>query len=443
MSIDSIISLILTDKRLSALRKKIVSGKGTFSDTFDYTSYSANLMGQLFSGEVLDMPEEERKSTCISLLRDRYSDINALLDTTQRALDKAQGLALAPRHVPFDEERAAQIGDSLTDKTVPDETIVRRAGSAPVTAVRSMHDDYIEENAEFRSKAGLQCYINRVTDGKCCKWCSKMAGRFEYGDEPDGIFRRHDNCGCSVTYECGRQRQNVWTKKTWEVPETDAGAPPPTVFSQEQARKTEQEKLAQIVHKPSIDKLAESGIIESGQPYLESKPKLEKHEIEDCYKTSNPKFKESEEYRVNCQRSVMAYEARRRGYDVIAKPALMDNDRLRKMKTNGWPDVFKNGFSSLEVPEGNSVSMVKESILKIMASYGDNARAIVRVQWKFGGGHVFIAEQVKGKTVFIDPQTGKRNVSYYFWPFSFKPSKTRILRIDDKEFTSLIEKCVE
>lgn len=261
MSIDSIISLILTDKRLSALRKKIVSGKGTFSDTFDYTSYSANLMGQLFSGEVLDMPEEERKSTCISLLRDRYTDINALLDTTQRALDKAQGLALAPRHVPFDEERAAQIGDSLTDKTVPDETIVRRAGSAPVTAVRSMHDDYIEENAEFRSKAGLQCYINRVTDGKCCKWCSKMAGRFEYGDEPDGIFRRHDNCGCSVTYECGRQRQNVWTKKTWEVPETDAGAPPPTVFSQEQARKTEQEKLAQIVHKPSIDKLAESGII--------------------------------------------------------------------------------------------------------------------------------------------------------------------------------------
>ena len=263
MSIDSIISLILADKRLSALRKKIVSGKGTFSDTFDYTSYSANLMGQLFSGEVLDMPEEERKSTCISLLRDRYTDINALLDTTQRTLDKAQGLALTPRHVPFDEERAAQIGDSLTDKTVPDETIVRRAGSAPVTAVRSMHDDYIEENAEFRSKAGLQCYINRVTDGKCCKWCSKMAGRFEYGDEPDGIFRRHDNCGCSVTYECGRQRQNVWTKKTWEVPETDAGAPPPTVFSQEQARKKEQEKLAQIVHKPSIDKLAESGIIES------------------------------------------------------------------------------------------------------------------------------------------------------------------------------------
>ncbi len=267
MSIDSIISLILTDKRLSALRKKIVSGKGTFSDTFDYTSYSANLMGQLFSGEVLDMPEEERKSTCISLLRDRYTDINALLDTTQRALDKAQGLALAPRHVSFDEERAAQIGDSLIDKTVPDETIVRRAGSAPVTAVRSMHDDYIEENAEFRSKAGLQCYINRVTDGKCCKWCSKMAGRFEYGDEPDGIFRRHDNCGCSVTYECGRQRQNVWTKKTWEVPEPDAGTPPPTVLSHEQARRLEQQRLAQFrglrFNSSSIDNSGESGIIES------------------------------------------------------------------------------------------------------------------------------------------------------------------------------------
>lgn len=60
-----------------------------------------------------------------------------------------------------------------------------------------------------------------------------------------------------------RRVRNVWTKKTWEVPEPDAGAPPPTVLSHEQARRLEREKLAQIVHKPSIDKLGESGIMKA------------------------------------------------------------------------------------------------------------------------------------------------------------------------------------
>ena len=62
-----------------------------------------------------------------------------------------------------------------------------------------------------------------------------MAGRYEYGSEPKNVYRRHDNCGCMVTYENGRKRQNVWSKKTWEVPADDAGAPPPVVFTQEQA----------------------------------------------------------------------------------------------------------------------------------------------------------------------------------------------------------------
>ena len=63
-----------------------------------------------------------------------------------------------------------------------------------------------------------------------------MAGRFEYGEEPYDIYRRHDNCGCSVTYENGRQRQDVWSKRTWEAPEPGAGAGDPVVFTKEQAR---------------------------------------------------------------------------------------------------------------------------------------------------------------------------------------------------------------
>ena len=100
---------------------------------------------------------------------------------------------------------------------------------------RAMHDDRMKKEADFRSRAGLQCYITRKTDGKCCEWCDKMAGRYEYHSEPKDVYRRHDNCGCSVTYENGRQRQDVWSKRTWEAPEPGAGAGDPVVFTKEQA----------------------------------------------------------------------------------------------------------------------------------------------------------------------------------------------------------------
>jgi hypothetical protein len=259
MNVESIIQLIYADKLLTKLRKKIEAGQGTFKDTTDYCNRSAELLGRLFSENVLSMPDVERITANDTLLKDRYKDINDLLDKVQRTVDKKQGINIRPQHAPFNQERADQIGHSLTDKTVSEETIQRRAGSAPATMTRAMQDDYVEENAKFRSDAGLKTYLVRVTDGDCCEWCTKVAGRYEYGTEPHDIYRRHDNCGCSVTYENGRQRQNVWTKKTWEVPAEDAGAPgpvrltkeqaagrgasEPVRFTHEQARKLEAEKI--------------------------------------------------------------------------------------------------------------------------------------------------------------------------------------------------------
>lgn len=234
MIVPAIIEAIESDKVLQQLRKKILSGKGTFKDTFAYSNRAAELLGAKFSERVLELSLDDRVTACVDLLKNRYDDIMPLLDAVQKQADKKNRLSLAPKRPPFNAERAEQIGTSLRDLSVSDERIQRRAQSAPETATRAMHDDYIEKNAEFRSSAGIKCYITRITDGKCCEWCSSVAGRYEYGSEPDGIFRRHDNCGCSVTYENGRQRQNVWTKKTWTVSET--GAEKPKVFSQEQAR---------------------------------------------------------------------------------------------------------------------------------------------------------------------------------------------------------------
>jgi hypothetical protein len=77
-----------------------------------------------------------------------------------------------------------------------------------------------------------------------------------------------------------------------------------------------------------------------------------------------------------------------------------------------------------------------------MMSYGDGARAIVRVQWQDkygGGGHVFIAEQVNGSTMFIDPQIGSIDCSSHF--SMAKKNQTYLMRVDNREFTELLFKC--
>ena len=98
-------------------------------------------------------------------------------------------------------------------------------------------------------------------DNEPCKWCTNLAGRYEYGQEPDDVYRRHDNCGCTVTYENGRERQNVWTKKKWTVPDKEAGAEPPKVFTREEAQRLNNEHTSGFVNKMSIDNSVNSDII--------------------------------------------------------------------------------------------------------------------------------------------------------------------------------------
>ena len=189
---------IRQDPELNRIRRKIENGSATYADTSAYSIRSGKLLGEILSGHVLDIPAEDREQLCVDLLHDRYVDINLVVDEVQSALDAAQGLRIAPHHAPENTERSHQIGTSLRDPTKPDDVIQRRAGAATETATKAVHDDRMKSEAKFRKEAGLKSYLNRVAAAGCCPWCSDIAGRYVYGDHPEDIFRRHDNCDCSV-----------------------------------------------------------------------------------------------------------------------------------------------------------------------------------------------------------------------------------------------------
>ncbi len=163
------------------------------------------------------------------------------------------------------------------------------------------------------------------------------------------------------------------------------------------------------------------------------------HTALDDLKNTNPKWREDSPWDVNCQRCVSAYEARRRGYDVTAAPLLDDNDTLQvMMHPNGWPSVYQGA----ELVDCTAASGTASETLvdDKMAEWGDGARAIVRVRWRLGGGHVFIAERVNGSTIYVDPQRGTENVGFYFE--SAKGNGTFCVRIDNLPFSDRIRDCV-
>lgn len=207
--------LTAANARIKSLEKKLADGTLTMKEGAELTDLRAQAFGTAFSGGVLDIAQDERESACTELLRKRCDDTDEVAEAAQRAALSRQGLNLTPPTAPFEEDRARKIGHSLEDDTVPDETIQRRAKSATETMIRSQYDRNMKQGAKTCAEAGLKTYIIRDSASGCCKWCDEVAGKFAYGSEPKDVYRRHDNCSCSVVYESGRGRQNVWSKQTW------------------------------------------------------------------------------------------------------------------------------------------------------------------------------------------------------------------------------------
>ena len=166
-------------------------------------------------------------------------------------------------------------------------------------------------------------------------------------------------------------------------------------------------------------------------------------EIQDCLKASDPLFSTHKaSYMEKCQRCVMAYELRRRGYSVVAQPYIPGGaDMLPYMNRRyGWPAVFEKQI----ITDCSAVTQTqaKENIKRQMCAYGDGSRAIVKVNWlSRANGHLFMVENFKGRIYFIDPQTGSDDVAWYFQYVA--PGHVIIMRTDRVKFTKLVRLCCE
>ena len=184
-------------------------------------------------------------------------------------------------------------------------------------------------------------------------------------------------------------------------------------------------KAKQKSSRKSVAKGSDSGIMKSNKRSIyEGIPRSWKQGegLDDSLCSVNPNyFSGDEAYKTNCTNCISAYEMRKRGYNVIARPATK-NHYLSRHPEAAWVGA------EVRTTSGSGL----EDIVSVTEKWPDGARVEVAVTWKGRqNGHVIVAEKVNGKIRFYDVQSGEKISSKIF--SYVEDDKTLFWRIDDLE----------
>ena len=178
----------------------------------------------------------------------------------------------------------------------------------------------------------------------------------------------------------------------------------------------------------------------------------------------NPHFTEDKGYRVNCQTCVVAYELRRRGFDVSALPKTKGSalEKLSHHTATAWktakgvspndifippykvPTVLKWGTKEIGGRKYDLITNFdsKDLLRRSQTAITSNIPKIVREDGRYhiwwgwrvkNSGHIITFERNNGIFSFYDPQTGKKiaNIKQYFKEHKIDLNSTCVYRVDN------------
>lgn len=206
--------------KVQRLLEEIQEGTATYLEAQQYSLEVSRLIGAAYEKHVSSatLPDGKMYYNIASRLVPETMDENYRLvadyaKTVQEKLNKAAGLSLKAQVAPLNQDRV----DGMVELAASGETyddVEEKLKNAFDTYSQSIVDETIRKNAEFQFGAGLRSTVRRRSTGNCCRWCNALAGEYEYPDVPKDVYRRHENCRCSVLFNPGDgRRQNVWSKR--------------------------------------------------------------------------------------------------------------------------------------------------------------------------------------------------------------------------------------
>ena len=227
------------DKKIRQLARK-VRDSTDYNDASQYASRLGELLSEAMNAETVDlsfMSEEVARELLFPLLegdydlvceaveavqKNMYSSLETGLNVALPELDTNRIEGLVKKIASYDtfeearwliDEPIVNYSMSVVDQGMRDNA--KKASGVGFTA------KIVREPEPFGLKSrkiGRKTYTYRVP----CKWCSSLAGKWDYEDAPDDVYKRHAFCRCTVTYTIDGSRQDVYSKRMWS--ESDASA---------------------------------------------------------------------------------------------------------------------------------------------------------------------------------------------------------------------------
>lgn len=206
---------------ISDLYAKVRDGTATYKEAHAFAietgdilakAYKNNLSSEILPDGKLYYNIAERVIS--PTLANNYDIITDVTKQIQTSLNKAAGIGIKTVKPDINQDNIDNIINKVASSD--DYDTVAWMLDAPVKHFsQSIVDDSIKANAELHAKSGLYPLIIRKVSGGCCEWCKKMAGTYRYPEDvPGDVYRRHNNCQCTVEYDPKDGKiQNVHTKK--------------------------------------------------------------------------------------------------------------------------------------------------------------------------------------------------------------------------------------
>ena len=216
-------SNVMKDRQIAQISKRIRDGTATFVDGHKYAErVGENLSKALVTNlNANTLPDSKlyyniAKRTVTPALENNYNLTNDVAADIQKILDESAGIGHNAVRADFPKERIQGLIDKMTADGITLEEALVWLAEPIINNSEAFFDDFIDSNAKFRNDVGLKATLTRTADPKCCDWCAALEGTYDYDNAPEDIYRRHEYCRCTVTYQSGKKSQNVWTKKSWE-----------------------------------------------------------------------------------------------------------------------------------------------------------------------------------------------------------------------------------
>lgn len=224
---------VMKDRRIAQISQRIRDGTATFVDGHDY----AERLGENLSKALKDnltaqtLPDGRlyyniAKRTVTPALEENYELTNEIAADIQKILDAKQNIGLGAVKADFPKERIQGLIDKMTTEGITLEDALKWLAEPIINNSEAFFDDFIDSNAKFRSQVGLKAKIIRKVEPGACEWCRALAGEYDVADGMsefvhENIYRRHEFCRCAVIYETSKERQDVWSKRTWQTSAED------------------------------------------------------------------------------------------------------------------------------------------------------------------------------------------------------------------------------